>query len=114
MKPSFIALGRTRTGMNKTEAAHAQDLEIQKRVGQIQDYRWQPLRLKLAPDTVYEPDFLVLAADGTIEFHEIKGGFITEDGFVKVKVAAQMFPYFVFRLYQYNRKGLKVRELKPL
>ena len=114
MRQNFIALGRNRTGMNKTESAHAMELEMRKRAGEIQDYRWQPLRFKLAPDTTYEPDFLVLLADGAIEFHEIKGGFTTDDAYVKVKVVAQMFPYFVFRLFEYNRKGLKVRELKPL
>ena len=37
MMPSFIALGLHRTGMNKTEAAHAADLEMRKRIGEIQD-----------------------------------------------------------------------------
>lgn len=114
MKPEFIALGRVRSGMNKTEAAHAADLEMQKRVGDILDYRFQPLRLKLAPDCTYEPDFLVLLKDKTIEFQEIKGGFITDDALVKVKVAAQMFPWFAFRLFQYDRRGCKIKELVPL
>jgi hypothetical protein len=114
MQTKFIALGRNRNGMNKTETAHAADLELRKRIGEIQDYRWQPLRLKLAPDCTYEPDFLVLMADSSIEFHEVKGGFITDDGMVKVRVAAQLFPWFTFRLFQYDRKGCKIKELLPL
>ena len=114
MKAEFIALGRIRNGMNKTEAAHAANLELQKRAGEIQEYLWQPLRLKLAPDCTYEPDFLVLMADGMIELHEIKGGFITDDALVKVKVAAERFPFLVFRLFQYTRRGVKIRELLPL
>jgi hypothetical protein len=100
--------------MNKTEAAHAADLEMQKRAGDILDYRFQPLRLKLAPDCTYEPDFFVLRQDRTIEFHEVKGGFVTDDAMVKVRVAAQIFPWFTFRLFQYDRRGCRVRELLPL
>jgi hypothetical protein len=114
MRPEFIARGRLRDTMNKTEAAHASDLELRKRAGEIQDYRWQPLRLKLAPDCTFEPDFMVLLADGTVEFHEVKGGFITDDGMVKVRVAAQQFPWFRFLLFQYDRRGCKVRELAVL
>jgi hypothetical protein len=114
MKRSFIALGRHQSTMNKTEAAHAMDLEMRKRVGEILEYRWQPLRLKLGTDCTYEPDFFVLMADCTIEFHEVKGSFITDDAIVKVRVAANLFPWFVFRLFQYDRKGCKVQELKPL
>lgn len=114
MKQSFSALGHNRSSMNKTEARYAADLEMRKRIGEIQDYRWQPLRLKLGLNCTYDPDFLVLMADGTVEFHEIKGGYITDDAMVKVKVAANLFPWFVFRLFQYTRKGCKVRELKPL
>lgn len=114
MESSFIALGRNRTQMNKTEAAHAADLEMRKRAGELREYRWQPLRLKLAPECTYEPDFLVLMADNSIEFHEVKGSFITDDAMVKVKVAANLFPWFVFRLFEYSRRGCKTRELKPL
>jgi len=114
MIPRFIALGRNRNQMNKTEAAHAAELELRKRLGEIQEYLWQPLRLKLAPDCTYEPDFLVLMADCSIEFHEVKGGFITDDALAKVRVAAERFPFFVFRLYQYTRRGVKIKELLPL
>lgn len=114
MKREFIALGRKQSSMNKTEAAHAQDLEMRKRVGEVLDYRWQPLRLKLAPDCTYEPDFLVIQANGEVVFEEVKGAFITDDALVKVKVAAQMFPWFRFVLYQYDRRGCKVKELAVL
>lgn len=114
MKQSFKALGIRRTGQNKTEAAHALYLETLKGAGEILDYRWEPLRLKLAPDCTFEPDFLVIAKDFTVEFHEVKGGYITDDGMVKARVAANLFPYFVFRIYQYDRKGCRVKELMPL
>ena len=34
----------------------------------------------------------MLLANGELEVHEVKGGFITDDGRVKVKVAAELFP----------------------
>ena len=88
MKNRFIALGRLRHGQNKTEAAHGLDLEM--------------------------PSPMLLMADGSIEFHEVKGGFITDDGMVKARVAAQTFPWFRFVMYQYDRRGCKVRELPVL
>jgi hypothetical protein len=114
MRASFSALGRDRNTMNKTESVHAADLEMQKRAGQIRDYRWQPLRLKIGANCTYEPDFLVFLLDRTMEFHEVKGGFITDDAIVKLKVAANLFPWFGFRMYQYDRKGCKTREVNPL
>lgn len=100
--------------MNKTEAAHAQDLELRRRAGEIEAWLWEPLRLKLAPDCTYEPDFMVLMKDGAVEFHEVKGGFITDDGLVKLKVAAERFNWFRFVLYQYDRRGVKVKEMPVL
>jgi hypothetical protein len=114
MKRSFIALGRDRNNMNKTEAAHAAELEMRKRVGEVLDYLWQPMRLKLAPNCCYEPDFLLFLADHSIEFHEVKGSFITDDAIVKVKVAAERFPWFRFVIYQYDRRGCKTKELPVL
>ena len=60
MKARFTALGLNRTGMNKTEAAHAADLEMRKRIGEIQEYLWEPLRLKLAPTAPSNPIFWFL------------------------------------------------------
>jgi hypothetical protein len=114
MQRNFIALGRLRNSMNRTEAAHAADLELRKRAGEIRNFLWQPLRLKLAPDCTFEPDFLVLLEDRTVEFHEVKGGFITDDALVKLKVAAERFPWFKFVLYQYSRGGCKMKELPVL
>lgn len=46
---------------------------------------------KLAPDTRYTPDFVVMLADGTLEAHEVKG-WMEDDAWVKLKVAAQLIP----------------------
>lgn len=78
--------------MNKTEAAYAAYLEILKRAGEIADYRFEAVKLRLADKTFYTPDFVVLAPDGVLEMHEVKG-FWEEDARVKIKVAAAQFPF---------------------
>lgn len=54
---------------------------------------------------------LVLLADGTVEFHEVKGGFFRDDAKVKLRVAAQESPMFRFKLFQKTRQGWQVKEL---
>jgi hypothetical protein len=91
----FYALGRMAKGkMNKTEAAYAQILAARKHDGTIQDWKFHAIRVRLADNTFYEPDFLVLAADGQIEIHECKGSFTTQAGQTKVKLCAEVLPWF--------------------
>lgn len=86
------ALGRLKTGqMNKTEQAYAKHLEDRKRLGQILWYRFEGIKLRLADNTFYSPDFVVLLADGSLECHEVKG-FWQDDARVKIKVAADQYP----------------------
>lgn len=88
-----FALGRLKAGaMNKTEAAYAGHLDALKFNGKIQWYRFEGMKLRLADNTFYTPDFAVMAADGQIELHEVKG-FMQEDANVKIKVAAEMYPF---------------------
>jgi hypothetical protein len=82
--------------MNKLEANYAQYLQMQKAVGDLHDYKFEAIKLKLAERTTYSPDFLVITKDGSVELHEVKG-FWEDDARVKIKVAASLFPYFVFR-----------------
>ena len=87
------ALGRLKPGaMNKTEAAYDQHLALLQRAGTIVWRRFEGLKLRLADSTFYTPDFAVMLADGTIECHEVKG-FWTDDARVKVKVAADQYPF---------------------
>lgn len=88
-----FALGRLPVGqMNKTEAAYAVLLEQLKVAGRIQWYRFEGLKLRLADKTFYTPDFAVMRDDGTMECHECKG-FWQDDARVKIKVAAEMYPF---------------------
>ncbi|KIQ21560.1 DUF1064 domain-containing protein [Xanthomonas campestris] len=89
----FQALGRLKTGaLNKTEQAYAAHLELLRAAGQIVWHRFEGVKLRLADNTFYTPDFAVMAADGVLEMHEVKG-FWTDDARVKIKVAADQYPF---------------------
>ena len=91
--PTDLALGHLKPGtMNKTEAAYAQRLELLRRAGEILWWEFEAVKLKLAPDTFYSPDFAVMSADHVLEMHEVKG-FWRDDARVKIKVAAELFPF---------------------
>lgn len=88
-----LALGRMKAGkMNKTEAEYGALLAQMKMAGEIQWYAFEGMTFKLADNTRYTPDFSVMRADGLIECHEVKG-FWRDDARVKIKVAAELFPF---------------------
>lgn len=96
VKNKSFALGRLKTGqLNKTEAAYAQELEARKIAGEVVWYKFEGLKLRLADNTFYTPDFAVMLADCSLECHEVKGSltYIQDDAMVKIKVAADMYPF---------------------
>jgi hypothetical protein len=102
---NYQTLGRLRTGqMNKTEAAYASYLEGLKVAREIHWYKFEGLKLRLADKTFYTADFVVITNKGLVELHEVKG-FMTEDANVKIKVAADMYP-FIFKLIRKGKGGL--------
>ena len=87
------ALGRLKTGeMNGSEARYANLLELRRRAGEIAWFRFEGLKLRLADNTFFTPDFFVMLTDGTLEAHEVKG-FWEDDARVKIKIAAEMYPF---------------------
>jgi hypothetical protein len=99
MKPKFDyrALGRLPAGqMNKTEEAYSKHLELLKADGTILWWKFEPANLRLAQKTFFKCDFMVLNRDQQVEMHEVKGGYITDDAAVKIKVAASMYPFAFF------------------
>ena len=111
----FQALGRmAKDKMNKTEAAYAAVLEQRKQLGQIIDYKFHPMNVRLAANTFYEVDFLVLGGDMRLAIHEVKGGFTTEKGQMKIKLCAEALPWFQFlkvsKLAKKDGGGWKVEE----
>lgn len=88
-----LALGRLKAGeMNKTEQAYADRLRTLEHAGQILWHKFEGIKLRLADNTFYTPDFAVLAADGVMELHEVKG-FWQDDARAKIKIAAAMYPF---------------------
>jgi hypothetical protein len=91
----FHALGRLpKDQMNKTERAYSVLLDEEKRQGLVIDWKFHPMRVRLADNTFYEVDFLVLHADMKLAIHETKGGFVTQHGQMKIKLCAEVLPYF--------------------
>ena len=109
------ARGKTdvKDGMNSLERRYADYLRTLQLAGEIHSFAFERHNLKLADRTYYKPDFEVMLPDGSIEFHEVKG-FMMDDANVKIKVAAQQFPQYVFRLVQWDRRtGWKIKPYPP-
>jgi len=107
------ALGRLKPGdMNKTEAAYDITLQGLQSTGEIVWRKFEGIKLRLADNTFYSPDFLVLRADGLLEVHEVKG-YWEDDARVKIKVAAAQFPFRFIAVTAIAKKhggGWKVEE----
>ncbi len=87
------AAGRLKTGeRNKSEAAYESYLTGMLYLGEVMWFRFEGVKLRLADNTFYTPDFAVMRADGQLEMHEVKG-FWEDDARVKIKVAAEQYPF---------------------
>lgn len=95
--------------MNKLEASYALHLEERKLAGDVLSFFFESVKFRLADKTFYTPDFLVMRGDGQIEVHEVKG-FWEDDARVKIKVAAETFP-FRFLAIKKGRMGWEVEEI---
>lgn len=101
------ALGRLKQGqMNKTEERFAQLLELQKHAGEVLWWKFEGIKLMLAPNTSITIDFAVLPANGVLTMIDVKGAkaIVTDDAWAKMKVAADMYP-FVFKVAYPKPKG---------
>jgi hypothetical protein len=99
-------------GMNRTERAYAESLELLRQAGEVSDYKFEGIKLKLAGSTFYSPDFLVILPCGRVELHEVKGYWM-DDARVKIKVAAESFPWFIFKAIKRAGRGWETEEFRP-
>lgn len=105
MSRSLQALGRLKTGeMNKSEAAYEVYLKDRQYLGHIAWFKFEGIKLRLADNTFYTPDFAVMLADGSMELHEVKG-FWTDDARVKTKVAASLYPFQIVAVTAKTKKS---------
>lgn len=92
-RAGWFASGKLTTRkMNKTESAYADYLRNQRDIRKIHWFEFEAVKLRLADNTYYTPDFVVLPADGVLAFHEVKGHW-RDDARVKIKIAAALFPF---------------------
>ena len=89
-------------------ASHARRRAIERTLhdGAQQHLVAMSVKLRLADKTFYTPDFAVMAGDGFMEMHEVKG-FWTDDARVKIKVAADQYPFrfIAFKAIPKSRGG---------
>lgn len=92
-KAGMQALGRMKTGdMNKTEQAYEKLLKEWQQAGIVAWYKFEGVKLRLADNTFYSPDFAVMLTSGNLEMHEVKG-FWQDDARAKIKIAADIYPF---------------------
>lgn len=90
---------------SQTERRYAAYLDGEVNAGMVDRWYYEPFKgLYLAPETSYTPDFLISYCDGTqgLVFHEVKGAFIRQKDWIKLKMAAVLYPVFPFVLAQWK------------
>jgi len=104
MQKSFYALGRLKTGeRNKTEAEYEAYLEGRKLTGDVLWHKFEGIKLRLADNMFYNPDFAVMNKDCQIEIHEVKG-FWQDDAKAKIKMASELYPFKFIAVYKKPKK----------
>jgi hypothetical protein len=102
--------------MNKTEALFEASF-VRPRLynGDICEYGFECIKLRLAKTTFYTPDFYVVTPNEII-IYEVKGHW-EDDARVKIKVAADKYPCFRFIAVQKKTAkeggGWKLEEFTP-
>lgn len=92
--------------MNKVETLYSELLERSRMAGDVLDWGFEKIKFKLADNTYFEIDFYYIARDMSLYLVECKAAWKQKDGSykahweddarVKIKVAAQQFPFFRF------------------
>lgn len=104
MNKKFLALGRLKNGVrNKLEQSYEQMLELRRQSGEIQWYKFEGIKFRLANDCFYTPDFAVLLANGEMEIHECKSVW-RDDAKAKIKIASELYPFRFIAVYANSKK----------
>ncbi len=94
-------------GMNSWEKQYAGWLATMQAGGEVLWWAFEPIRVRLADNSFFKPDFLVVWHDGEITADEIKG-VEREAAIVRWKVAAGLIPWVTFRMLTKEGSGWKV------
>lgn len=93
-----------RRKMNGLERFYAEELERRRLAGEILSWQFEGIRLKLAEGSWYKPDFFVVTREGYFEIHETKGRW-QEAARVRIRVAAERYPFFHFVAIKADSRG---------
>lgn len=104
---------------SKLEAAFAAKLDLEKRAGLIKQFWYEPFSIWLPGKVRYKPDFLIqerLPLDDNdirmLDLVEVKGWSKNRrDGMTRLKVAAALFPCFIWKLAEYHNGQWQERSI---
>lgn len=115
LKPKKIIRQSGRTP-NETELRFESDyLKPMLAAGEINRYRFESIRLKLANGGWYKCEWTAVNAAGVLVFFEVKGGRPRqrEAGILTIKVAAAAYPEFQFFLAQWKDGEWTIQRILP-
>lgn len=102
------ALGRLPKGvMNKTETRFAEYLAMRMLAGDIAWWKFEGIKLSLAPNTSITIDFNVMMSNGELHMIDVKPSkaLIADDAHAKTKIAAAMYPFQFFYAIPRGKTG---------
>ena len=105
---SKAILERSRSYMNATEHSFSIGLEVARRAGEIMEWKFESVKLRIAPRCFYTPDFFVEYPPIAFRkplFIEVKGPFIREDARIKFLAAQQIHKWADFEMHQRLHSG---------
>ena len=110
--PIAIAPAPKPPKMNLTEQRLEQHLANQKLAGEILWYKMHGFGIRLADNTFFYPDAMVMEKDRSISIYDAKGqnrktgkGLWKDDAKVKIKIAAELYPIFRWRGISHSKKN---------
>lgn len=107
----MYALGRLRAReMNKTEKEYLGYLEGKIIESSLLWCEFEGVKLRLADNTFFTPDFFVMTAEGELQAHEVKG-YMMDDANVKIKCAAEKYPFRFFVVRKAKNKTWDIKEV---
>jgi hypothetical protein len=90
--------------MNRTEAEYAALLEQERLFGNVAWFKFEGVKLRLADNTFYTPDFAVMLTGGIMQMHEVKGHWM-DDARAKIKIAADLYPFEFIAIRKQPKKA---------
>ena len=107
---SSAILERSRSYMNATEHSFSIGLEVARRAGEIEDWKFEAIKLRISFRCFYTPDFFVEYPGIAFRkplFIEVKGPFIRDDARVKFLAAQALHKWADFEMHQRSIAGWK-------